>query len=368
MKDNSNTSGYPQRKQMTCISLALVFILLIFVSSMLIFSNIVDDVKMMRQEALTHESETKFDQIIKSKMELEKLISGNLKNVALSIESDIKSELGLKVLEAQLNQGSIPNDLEAIFRDNIYDVYLTGVQNDKNDIFICNYNGVISDFSKTEASENDINRDWDYVISSQYNNPLATSTIDKILKQETTEMLVFEKSKSKDPNHIYVENMDIDELKRVYMEEGLEGLRGYTFLLPVYITKDGDIFGKDDITAGHITYNNKFIVIQEYDLYDYIINRSNCDIDDTSFGEYTDKQYNDILTYLYIFAISLIIGIICSILFISVLSNRLFDAANRNNHQNTLTVSPFGRRQYDIDLSGLVETANKEKAEQLKPD
>jgi hypothetical protein len=78
------------------------------------------------------------------KKHLEEKLTDELTIIAKSIENDILNTKNLDNLEKELNSANdIPSSLEMIFRDNIYNVYLLGIENDNNNIFICNKNGII---------------------------------------------------------------------------------------------------------------------------------------------------------------------------------------------------------------------------------
>ena len=83
-------------------------------------------------------------------------------------------------------------------------------------------------------------------------------------------------------------------LKRIYKEEGLEGLESYQFLVPAYITDDGDIFGQKDVVKGVIRRNHKLVVIQEYNLYDQITAKFPELINDTSEEEILINHENSL--------------------------------------------------------------------------
>ena len=111
-------------------------------------------------------------------------------------------------------------------------------------------------------------------------------------------------------------------------------MKSYTFLLPIYITDDGDIFGKYDVVGTHKQSNNKIIIIQEYSLYDYIIKM---DIED-EMNEVARQSYmisiqDQIMSHLYIFAISVIISVVCVIVIISIITNNLSDLDEIINHK-----------------------------------
>jgi hypothetical protein len=62
-----------------------------------------------------------------------------------------------------------------------------------------------------------------------------------------------------------------DDIKAVFYEKGIDGLKDFTFYGKSYITDTGDIFGTEDINTNAIRVNNhKLIVVQKFNLYDII--------------------------------------------------------------------------------------------------
>lgn len=49
-----------------------------------------------------------------------------------------------------------------------------------------------------------------------------------------------------------ITEMTYEQLKSVYVKEGITGLRNYQFLVPIYITDTGDIFGMMILLEGFL--------------------------------------------------------------------------------------------------------------------
>lgn len=320
---NDNRRNHPN---IVKSSLLMSFIVLVFLSTIILFSIIIMDVNEYNKDVRTYIFNTQSEIVLTIKNELENNIDRSLHGLSQKMEEDIMN-LDLVSLEENLNNGIIPDELRDIF-DKYYDnVYLTGIENDNNDIFICNSKGIIYDKNLQYAAEDGQERTWEFEINNQYNKQMAEETVKKLLDKNTDEsFLVFERKNKY--NHYKYDTLDESTIEKIMFEEGLQGLKNYTFLLPIYITENGDIFGKDDIIDGHIQKNNKFIIVQEYSLYDYIIKNHSMD-------EYVDittieKDYVRIDTLLKVFAISDIVAILCTILFSASLSNNLYDSNEKN--------------------------------------
>ena len=315
------------------LSLLIALVLLIFVSTMLIFSHLLKEVNGYFISVDKYFEEDISDNVLYIKEQLEEDISKELMKVAQKIENDIVENTDLDKLEKELNSADdIPDELEKIFRKNIYGVYLLGIENDRNDIFICNKNGILSDYDISSATDKE-NRTWEYEIKNQYNKKLAKNTSDKLITMEDYNNLVFEREKqSKNKNHKLYNEVTNDTIREIISREGFEGLKPYTFLVPVYITNDGDIFGKYDVVGTHKQTNNKIIIVQEYSLYDYIIATDIVDeINEQARQNHVKLEHRQIMGQLYIFAISIILSVVCIIVIISIISNNINDLINKDD-------------------------------------
>ena len=322
------------KKRVKHLSLLITMVLLIFVSSMLIFSHLIKEVNNHFSHIDTFFDEDIYENVIQLKDHIESDLYSNLKIVANSIEDDIMCETDLDNLENKLNSSKdIPEELETIFRNNIFDKYLLGIENDRNNIFICNKNGILSDYDITSATDSKT-RTWEHEINNQYNKKLAKNTIDKILVMDDYGNLVFERKNDCNKKHELYDNVTNENIKKIIINEGLDGLKSYTFLLPVYITNDGDIFGKYDVVGTHKQSNNKIILIQEYSLYDYIMKMDiEEEINEVARQTYISSIQDQIMSHLYIFAISVIISVVCIIVIISIITNNISDLDEIINHK-----------------------------------
>lgn len=308
-------------------SVLMSFIVLVFLSTIILFAIIIMDVNDYYRDTTNYVFNAQTNAILSIKTELEKNIEEPLQAITQEMENEIKS-MDLDKLESQLNNGEIPKELSNIFDKYYGELYLTGIESDDNDIFVCTSEGIIFDNNIQYATETD-ERDWSLEVNRQYNKAMADKTITNLLNENSdTSFLVFERKNEIDTPHNIYDEINAETIKEIVSSEGLKGLKNYTFLVPVYITETGDIFGKDDVIAGHLQKTNKFIVVQEYNLYDYII--MNHSIDDYMDTTVIEKDYMRLDTLLKVFAISDIVAILCTIIFSATLSNNLFDSNERN--------------------------------------
>lgn len=191
-------------------------------------------------------------------------------NISNSIEKSIKEDLDLNNLKYQMDNGIIPDELYSLFEKNIKGKSLNNVRNSRNGLFILNDKKVLIDFNYKRVNNNGSQeRLFENERTVQWNKELYDNAIKNIFNQ-TGDIIAIETFAGDYENHIKIKNPSKDELERVYKAEGLKGLENYQFLVPAYITDDGDIFGQKDFDKGLIQQNHKFVVIQEFNLCDQI--------------------------------------------------------------------------------------------------
>ena len=109
------------------------------------------------------------------------------------------------------------------------------------------------------------------LLKLQGNSKLNKEAIETILRNDNTKCIFWENK-----NHGNLKVMDIDKLIDIYSKDGLNSMRNYELLVPVYITKDGDIFGiKDTDGLGHKVDNYKMVIVQRINIYDLLKEYSN---------------------------------------------------------------------------------------------
>ena len=187
------------------------------------------------------------------------------------IEYDImKAYPDLSVLKSELENKDYSN-IYPILVSNSKDKFFGGIENGNNDVFISTLYNIITDFSYNSSTFSDSTefRTWEDMIESQYNKELAKHSIKEIINK-SRDLILLERISNTNSKHIKIDEPTYENLLEVYLTEGLEGLRNYTVLVPAYITETGDIFGTEDFYAGNRIKNYKFIVIQEFSIYDQI--------------------------------------------------------------------------------------------------
>ena len=121
-----------------------------------------------------------------------------------------------------------------------------------------------------------------------------------------------------------ISEMNYTNLEKIYVEEGIEGLKNYQFLVPMYITDTGDIFGQQDIEHGVRQDTHKFIVIQTFNLYDQLTSVKP-DIGDDDYLARMNARYDEMLNMLYILGTIAVIMITIIVIYSFSLYNLLLD-------------------------------------------
>lgn len=161
------------------------------------------------------------------------------------------------------------SDLSKIIAAAVDKKYLNGIKNDNNDPFVASKPGIMGDFS-LNCSYVATHRSWEKEIQMHWNQPLGNKAINSIVNQ-TGEKAFWEFLPPKDNKHAVISAMELTEVKKVFLEEGYDGLKGYEFLQPAYITEDGDILGNRDVSnIGTRQHTYKLIVVQGFNVVDVV--------------------------------------------------------------------------------------------------
>ena len=303
---------------MIMISFSSIFIILYY-------SNVVNQYKNEHAELVQDYHEKKFNELwefLNNQMAYE--AKTNIKAASDSIEKEI-SDLDLDKLKRELDSGVYSCELTSIFKRNLDDLVLHGVDNGKNGAMVISNDFVIMTNSyylyPTEADSTHL---FSKIISSGYNKKLASDALDKIYQQDNS-LICIEYLEHENPNHIMITEPSRQQLKNVYLKEGLDGFKNYQFLVPIYITEKGDVFGQTDIVNGERTdMNHKFIVIQEFNLYDQLY-ENYYDLFDDSYISNLNGMYEITKSSLYILGLA-VIGFVLLVIFefIAVYNNFIY--------------------------------------------
>lgn len=256
----------------------------------------------------------------------EEITKANLSSnyVATGIRSDLlstysdKNELGY-----DLEHISPDSKLFNVFSTHVKGVYLNNVQNDNNDIYILSpVYGIIFDLSRNCAVG-----EYPKSVSKEisiHNNPILVKiALQSIIDQSTNKYIFWNYLETPEKYSMIkdLNEMDIDRVKDIFYEYGLDGLGYLEFLSPTPVDQHGDILGVPDVSnVGVKNTNNKFIVVQGFNLKDAI------DTVHPSFGLYYDNMREGMVkTYDFektvVSAISIIVYLALLTAFMSLLRN-----------------------------------------------
>lgn len=172
--------------------------------------------------------------------------------------------------EEDINNPTPNSILNKILDDVLMDLYINH-DSLSNKPFVASMNNIIWNRSIHIPEDNLL---WENFVKLHYNAPLAKEAIKAIkdLNVQKNDFIFWEYISNPTPNHTMVTTMKLDELLYVYKTEGFESLKSYEILVPVYITKNGDVFGTNDINSlGQKIDNYKIIVIQRINVYDALL-------------------------------------------------------------------------------------------------
>lgn len=188
------------------------------------------------------------------------------------ISDNIEKELleayegNLSELKYDIDNHKTDTKFANILNNNLKDKYIN-VENDNNDLFVANSDKIFIDKS-LNCSKNGQSRTWEIEKDMHYNKYLFTDALDKIIN-ESDKLIAWEFLESRNKNHQMIKYASFNNLKNVFMQEGIEGLKTYEFLNPAYINTKEDMFGTDIVdNTGNKTNNYQLVVIQGFNLVD----------------------------------------------------------------------------------------------------
>lgn len=169
-------------------------------------------------------------------------------------------------LDDDIDNPSSNSELTKVF-DNVLGEFYINNNTNVNKPFVLSMNNLLWGRCLSYDSKDEFLTIED-LISMQSNNDLNTQSILTILENNDDEY-IFWQNRGKNE----IKKMNIDDLIEIYFRDGLDSMKNYELLVPIYITKDGDIFGtKDTDGLGHKVTNYKIIIVQRINMYDALNN------------------------------------------------------------------------------------------------
>ena len=234
-------------------------------------------------------------------------ISGLISSISLLAEDSLRYNLKFArekfsreekdTISNSFNNGEpITNELKIISSIYFKNYYFTHVNNRNNDIFICNKNGIVADYSK-EAESVYTFIPWGADTDIRPSTPsIKGEVLDKLLDPNDVNTIIFKDENEK----IY----SMDDLKEVYINDGIEEFKNYNVLVPVYISSD-----LKSSSANYGTSMNDYsaIIVQEFNIYDQIMNMQP-DLGKYSSTGFNENEMDEIISVLYMLGFCLLIG------------------------------------------------------------
>lgn len=272
-------------------------------------------------------------------------------DVAKAIELQIKNHFDLNELKEGLdnNDARYTDAVYQIIRNNMENVHLNGVDNNRNSMIVLEgYDTIIEDFfvdPDSREKELSIDEGEQLHLSSYRDTTYNTELFDismRRLRNHTTDIIAIEPYNYIHGDHRKIDSLSYEAFEELYVEEGFDGFRNYQFMVPVYITDTGDIFGQQDVVNGIKQETHKFTVITTFNLYDQLSSFKE-DIGDDDCIRNIVNRYSRILNSLYILGL-IVCAIIILIILYSVyiynciidLNKDLLDALDENRDKDDL--------------------------------
>ena len=234
-------------------------------------------------------------------------ISGLISSISLLAEDSLRYNLkfaGEKfsreekdTISNSFNNGEpITDELKIISSIYFKNYYFTHVNNRNNDIFICNKNGIVADYSK-EAESVYTFIPWGADTDIRPSTPsIKGEVLDKLLDPNDVNTIIFKDGDEK----IY----SMDDLKEVYINDGIEEFKNYNVLVPVYISSD---LKSSSANYGTAMNDYSVIIVQEFNIYDQIMNMQP-DLGKYSSTGFNENEMDEIISVLYMLGFCLLIG------------------------------------------------------------
>ena len=333
--DLRTTSG--RHKSMTnMVGDIIMFLIILTILCSCVMYYVLKEVTKIESYELAEESRIVSHAILSIKGEVDARSTDQLKDISRSITDEIYDSFDMVTLQKQMTSGNYPDNLKEVFKKNIINVCtVSGLDPMYNNVFICNSDGIIADFSNVYASEKEA-RTWKYEISKSANPEMLQSTINHILNQNISTLFVEEVKHPADyndeDNKKYV-TLTTTDLLDIYDKYGLDGLKQYNFFVPVYVMENNDIFGTNDIEDGVRVKNNKFIIIQRYNLYDYIIKYNL----DTNLETLTAQNFERLSSVIHLYIIVNIVCVLAMLMHVLTTVNKV-----GQRHHRVLRDAPAG--------------------------
>lgn len=302
------------------------FVMLVMTAGLVLCMYTVERIKYSKEQSIYDYKNVVFDRIYSELNLLHKQAKNSAVNIASDIESDLK-QLNLDKIQNDLDRGNTNSDLYNTIRNNIDGKSLNDIDNYKNGVTVMTQEGVFEDFNYERASAK--LRIWEDEIDKAWNKDLEREAIDRLLIH-SKKLIAMEKINHLNDKHIRIPELTEANLRKVYFNEGMDGLQNYQFKAAAYITETGDIFGNEDIVGGVKQKTHKFIIIQEFNLYDQLKALSPDLFKTDDHISYIENDFSITVSVAYIMGMLYLIGNILLLFYFSHTYNDQIKNSNKD--------------------------------------
>jgi hypothetical protein len=201
--------------------------------------------------------------------------------------------------------------MENTFDSFFQNVYFTYIRNANNDIFICDKNYIIANYSQKNDKDVYAYIPWKDVSLYQNTPDLSGDALAELLDEEDPQPVTYRNDGSG-------KSYTILEVKELYLSEGIEAFKNINILVPVYITTDlRGHYSMDYMDDYPESASTKYraIIVQEFNIYDQLI-AMEPEVENAYSVGFSDEELSGISIALYLSGFCLLLGII---LFIAII-------------------------------------------------
>lgn len=355
-------------KKSVIIARAMVFIILILISGLILYMYVVDRVRYTEERSITDYTEVQFERVWSELQILRGQAHDNAHFVAEKIEADLRTQ-DLDEIKEDMDNRVINDVMYEIIKYHISDKSMNKIDNSRNGIVIMTQDGILEDFNyeRVPSSDKQYLRTWDDEINNAYNKNLEKEFIHRLLTQSNS-IIATERSNCLGEDHIKIDSMDYDSLKDIFMKEGIDGLKNYQFLCPVYITETGDIFGQNDIIQGVRQATHKIIVVQEFNLYDQLSKMESALLNMDDHISYIREDYSTTISIVYVMGLFYVASAISLLFYFSHLYNYYIGLYKENNDIVEESNTDRIIREYDRIQKEINEKKSRKRSSKENPD
>lgn len=319
----------PAQKKYRSYKYRILIIALLFVISVLSFEYVIQMIETEKSHQEVTLKERDFDVIWDFLNSCNAVAESDAKKLAQDLENAVKEEYGLERLEKDLNNNNRGDFLDLL--EEVTNDYESSslVDNNRNSCIILEgFDKILVDrmVDISKVSSEDYHGSFSDYRNLSINKKLFDTAQRLLMNKTSTRPIMIEvHDYAEIENHILIDSCSYENLKTVYMAEGVLGLHNYQFLVPVYITENGDIFGNPDLREGSPVDNHKFIVIVTFNLYDNLI-KMRPDFEESKYYDDLEFGYDAILTAAYFsFCITCITFFIVTLYYIKNYNNAIIE-------------------------------------------